>query len=182
VQGLILGSFFYGYVCTQVPGGRLAELWGGKWLYGLGVLVTALFTLLTPWAARTSVYLLVAVRVMEGLGEGVTFPAMHAMLGKVGICFSFLQCFGSALVLMRIQIRIQHIRSMLIRTQIHGFDDYKLKKMYPTDEEKKHKKKKKLQFTYPQFLPFLLFLWANFCPPGFGSGSSRPKSMRINVA
>ncbi len=87
MQGLILGSFFYGYVCTQVPGGRLAELWGGKWLYGLGVLVTALFTLLTPWAARTSVYLLVAVRVMEGLGEGVTFPAMHAMLGKVGISF-----------------------------------------------------------------------------------------------
>jgi MFS family permease len=85
VQGLILGSFFYGYVCTQVPGGRLAELWGGKWLYGLGVLVTALFTLLTPWAARTSVYLLVAVRVMEGLGEGVTFPAMHAMLGKVRV-------------------------------------------------------------------------------------------------
>jgi ACS family sodium-dependent inorganic phosphate cotransporter-like MFS transporter 5 len=108
VQGLILGSFFYGYVCTQVPGGRLAELWGGKWLYGLGVLVTALFTLLTPWAARTSVYLLVAVRVMEGLGEGVTFPAMHAMLGKVRICFRFLKCFGSTLVSLGIWIRIQH--------------------------------------------------------------------------
>jgi MFS family permease len=66
---------------TQLPGGRLAELWGGKWLYGLGVLVTAIFTLLTPLAAQTSAYLLVAVRVMEGLGEGVTFPAMHAMLG-----------------------------------------------------------------------------------------------------
>jgi ACS family sodium-dependent inorganic phosphate cotransporter-like MFS transporter 5 len=109
VQGLILGSFFYGYVCTQVPGGRLAELWGGKWLYGLGVLVTALFTLLTPWAARTSVYLLVAVRVMEGLGEGVTFPAMHAMLGKVGSCLRFFS--------------VQHISSMLIRTPIQGFDD-----------------------------------------------------------
>lgn len=81
-QGLILGSFFYGYVLTQLPGGRLAELWGGKWLYGLGVLVTAIFTLLTPWAAQTSAYMLVAVRIMEGLGEGVTFPAMHAMLAK----------------------------------------------------------------------------------------------------
>jgi hypothetical protein len=28
-QGRILGSFFYGYVLTQVPGGRLAELFGG---------------------------------------------------------------------------------------------------------------------------------------------------------
>ena len=28
--------FFYGYVLTQVPGGRLAELFGGKWLFGIG--------------------------------------------------------------------------------------------------------------------------------------------------
>ncbi|XP_023322826.1 putative inorganic phosphate cotransporter isoform X3 [Eurytemora carolleeae] len=34
-QGLILGAFFYGYVVTQLPGGRLAEIWGGKWLYGI---------------------------------------------------------------------------------------------------------------------------------------------------
>ena len=30
--------FFYGYVLTQVPGGRLAEKVGGKWLFGGGVL------------------------------------------------------------------------------------------------------------------------------------------------
>ena len=28
--------FFYGYVLTQVPGGRMAELVGGKWLFGVG--------------------------------------------------------------------------------------------------------------------------------------------------
>ncbi|XP_023322825.1 putative inorganic phosphate cotransporter isoform X2 [Eurytemora carolleeae] len=81
-QGLILGAFFYGYVVTQLPGGRLAEIWGGKWLYGIGILVTAIFTMLTPLAAKTSVSLLTAVRVLEGLGEGVTYPAMHAMLSK----------------------------------------------------------------------------------------------------
>lgn len=124
---------------TQLPGGRLAEIWGGKWLYGIGkkkklflkikffwnlfynltilykfhrnltfmlfnivssvdfyftkcflsmimcsgILVTAIFTMLTPLAAKTSVPLLTAVRVLEGLGEGVTYPAMHAMLGKL---------------------------------------------------------------------------------------------------
>ena len=36
-QGIILGMFFYGYVLTQLPGGRLAELVGGKWLFGVGV-------------------------------------------------------------------------------------------------------------------------------------------------
>lgn len=79
-QGWLLGAFFVGYVVTQLPGGRMAEVWGGKTLYGCGVLVTAVFTLITPWAANTSIYLFVLVRVLEGLGEGVTFPAMHAMM------------------------------------------------------------------------------------------------------
>ncbi len=81
-QGLVLGSFFYGYVLTQVPGGRLAEMFGGKLIYGFGVFITALFTLLTPIAAYYSLPALVLVRILEGMGEGVTFPAMHAMLGK----------------------------------------------------------------------------------------------------
>ncbi|XP_017116101.1 putative inorganic phosphate cotransporter [Drosophila elegans] len=79
-QGLVLGSFFYGYVLTQVPGGRMAELYGGKKIYGYGVLVTAIFTLLTPLAAHWDLPLLVLVRILEGMGEGVTYPAMHAML------------------------------------------------------------------------------------------------------
>ena len=39
-NGVILGMFFYGYVLTQVPGGRMAELVGGKWLFGVGEEVT----------------------------------------------------------------------------------------------------------------------------------------------
>ena len=69
MQGLILGSFFYGYICTQIPGGWLAEKFGGKWLFGLGVLGTAVLTLLTPVAAKLSVGTLLAVRVVEGIGE-----------------------------------------------------------------------------------------------------------------
>ena len=49
---------------------------------GLGVLVTAVFTLLTPLAASTSLYLLYAVRMMEGLGEGLTVPAIYAMIAR----------------------------------------------------------------------------------------------------
>ncbi|XP_064652399.1 sialin-like [Lineus longissimus] len=80
--GVILGSFFYGYIVTQVPGGWIAARFGGKWVFGLGVLCTAVLTLVTPLAARYSVGLFIAVRVLEGLGEGVTFPAMHAMWGN----------------------------------------------------------------------------------------------------
>ena len=47
-----------------------------------GVLVTAVFTLVTPLAAHTSLTLLYIVRIIEGLGEGVTFPAMLAMISR----------------------------------------------------------------------------------------------------
>ncbi|XP_078664685.1 sialin-like [Branchiostoma floridae x Branchiostoma belcheri] len=78
-QSIILGAFFYGYIVTQIPGGWLAGRYGGKSVFGLGILCTALFTLVTPVAARANKYLFIAVRVIQGLGEGVTFPAMHAM-------------------------------------------------------------------------------------------------------
>ncbi|XP_061692413.1 sialin isoform X2 [Syngnathoides biaculeatus] len=78
-QGWILGSFFYGYILTQIPGGYLAGRWGPKWLMGLGILGTVAFTLLTPAAADLGAGYLVAVRVLEGVGEGVTFPAMYSM-------------------------------------------------------------------------------------------------------
>ncbi|KAM3851902.1 sialin isoform 4-T4 [Vipera latastei] len=79
MQGWILGSFFYGYIITQVPGGYLARQFGAKLLLGFGILGTAVFTLFTPLAADLGAGFLIAVRVLEGLGEGVTFPAMHAM-------------------------------------------------------------------------------------------------------
>ena len=77
----MLGAFFYGYVLTQLPGGYLASRFGGKLLLGGGVLCTSLLTLLTPIAARTSFAFLIVVRILEGIGEGVTFPAMHAIWG-----------------------------------------------------------------------------------------------------
>lgn len=68
-QGWILGSFFYGYILTQIPGGYLAGRYGPKWLMGLGILGTVIFTLLTPAAADLGAGYLIAVRVLEGIGE-----------------------------------------------------------------------------------------------------------------
>ena len=66
---MVLSSFFYGYIVTQILGGWLAGRLGGHRVYGIGVGVTAIFTLLTPPLANVSVYLLVAVRIIEGLFE-----------------------------------------------------------------------------------------------------------------
>ena len=68
MQGFILGSFFYGYVVTQIPAGYLAgaRLVSSKWLFGCGILLTSIFTVLMPLAAKTNYYLLLAIRVLEG--------------------------------------------------------------------------------------------------------------------
>jgi MFS family permease len=67
--GIILGAFFYGYVVTQLPGGWMAQKYGGRALLGLGVASTALLTLLTPPVALMGRVPLILLRVVEGLAE-----------------------------------------------------------------------------------------------------------------
>ncbi|XP_057337776.1 vesicular glutamate transporter 2.2-like [Microplitis mediator] len=79
LQGLVLSSFFYGYISTQVIGGWLSARIGGKRVFGIGIAVTALLTLITPPLTRHSVYALVTLRIIEGIFEGVTYPCIHAI-------------------------------------------------------------------------------------------------------
>ena len=53
----------------------MAQRFGGKYVFGIGVVMTAVLTLLTPLAAQTGVWALVVLRVLEGLFEvKLTFP------------------------------------------------------------------------------------------------------------
>ena len=67
--GWILSSFFFGYITTQIPGGLLAQRFGGRWIVGIGTLMTALLTLLTPLAAYVGLWALILLRVAEGIFE-----------------------------------------------------------------------------------------------------------------
>lgn len=49
--------------------GFIASRLGGKHVFGIGVLVTAVLTLLTPALSTASPYLLIGCRVLEGLFE-----------------------------------------------------------------------------------------------------------------
>ncbi|KAH8328115.1 hypothetical protein KR067_004136 [Drosophila pandora] len=81
LQGLILGSFYIGYVVTHVPGGMLADKFGGKWVLSLGILMTAFFSFLTPICIKLGAApALIALRVLMGVGEGTTFPALSVLL------------------------------------------------------------------------------------------------------
>ncbi len=68
IQGLVLGAYFWGYIVTQIPGGRMAEMFSAKWVVWASVFVNVVFTLLTPVAAQISYIAVLVVRFIEGLG------------------------------------------------------------------------------------------------------------------
>eukprot|EP01079_Euglenida_sp_SAG-EU17-18_P005499 gene5499-5492_t len=93
-QDWLLGAFFWGYVFTQIPGGVLASRpsalqpagppgrLGGKWVLGLGMLLATGLTMAAPLVATWSQTGFFWLRVGVGVGEGVTFPAMHSLFGR----------------------------------------------------------------------------------------------------
>ena len=81
-QGLVLSSFFIGYLLTQVVGGKLADRYGGKVVLGFGVLIWSLFTLVVPPAAALGLTVLILARILMGMGEAVTFPAIYALYAR----------------------------------------------------------------------------------------------------
>ena len=81
-RGLVLSSFFAGYLLLQIAGGRLADRFGGKIVLGMGVLLWSLFTVLTPPAALAGLGVLLLCRVAMGMGEAVTFPAFYSLYAR----------------------------------------------------------------------------------------------------
>lgn len=76
-KGLVLASFFVGYLLFQIPGGWLANRYGGRHVMAIAIIWWSVFTILTPLAAFVSLPLLLLVRIGMGLGEGATFPAAY---------------------------------------------------------------------------------------------------------
>ncbi|KAJ8037930.1 Sialin [Holothuria leucospilota] len=81
VQSAILGSFYYGYMLTQIPAGWLCTAVGAKWTLGISVLTSSVLNLLTPLAAYHGVTALIASRVLLGLAQGVFYPSVYAFQG-----------------------------------------------------------------------------------------------------
>ena len=70
-KGLVLSSFFVGYMLFMFASGWLANRFGGKRVLGFAVLAWSVFTLLTPLAASISMPALILARCVPGLAVEV---------------------------------------------------------------------------------------------------------------
>lgn len=79
-QGHILGAFFYGYILFQIPGARIAESVGAKWILFTGIFSSAVISLVFPLSAQlNSLNLLMLLRFIMGLSQSAFFPAAYVL-------------------------------------------------------------------------------------------------------
>ncbi|XP_040090842.1 vesicular glutamate transporter 3 isoform X2 [Oryx dammah] len=80
--GLIHGSFFWGYIVTQIPGGFISNKFAANRVFGAAIFLTSALNMFIPSAARVHYGCVLCVRILQGLVEGVTYPACHGMWSK----------------------------------------------------------------------------------------------------
>lgn len=92
-QALILGSFFWGYILTSIPGGFIAERFGPTKTIGISILISAALTMLTPLAASWHYGVVIATRFIIGF---LCVRSINFLLSILFLIF-FLHLTGSYL-------------------------------------------------------------------------------------
>ncbi|ONK57612.1 uncharacterized protein A4U43_C09F2270 [Asparagus officinalis] len=80
-KGLILSTFYWGYVVSQIPGGWAAQKIGGRRVLLLSFVFWSLTCALIP-LDPSQVYLLVIARLLVGVAQGFIFPSIHTVLAQ----------------------------------------------------------------------------------------------------
>lgn len=101
LQGTIVGAYYYGYILTNFNGGQLSEWIGTKRLLIIAMITSSLLTLLLPAAAFFHPYLLITLRILTGLAQGVVTPALYQLLSywtprdELGVAFGLIPASGN---------------------------------------------------------------------------------------
>ncbi|KAL6967139.1 putative anion transporter 5 [Sarracenia purpurea var. burkii] len=80
-KGMILSTFYYGYACSQVPGGLAAQKIGGRRVLLLSFVLWSLTCALVPLDPNR-VTVLVIARLLVGVAQGFIFPSIHTVLAQ----------------------------------------------------------------------------------------------------
>lgn len=80
-KGAILSTFYYGYACSQVPGGWAAQRIGGRRVLLLSFVLWSLTCAFVPLDPNR-VTLMVLARLLVGVAQGFIFPSIHTVLAQ----------------------------------------------------------------------------------------------------
>lgn len=80
-KGVILSTFYYGYACSQVPGGWAAQKIGGRRVLLLSFLLWSLTCAFVPLDPNRTIVLVIA-RLLVGVAQGFIFPSIHTVLAQ----------------------------------------------------------------------------------------------------
>lgn len=78
--GVLLSAFFWTYACAQIPAGLMVDRLNANWVLIGGFIVWSAATALTGGAH--SFALLLALRLLLGLGESVAFPSYSRIMAR----------------------------------------------------------------------------------------------------
>ncbi|CAL8466206.1 g5742 [Coccomyxa elongata] len=81
VKGTVLSAFYWGYGVSQVPGGFLAQRYGGHIMLIISFALWSMASLLTPKTALNS-GAITAARVLVGVAQGFIIPSIHTVLSQ----------------------------------------------------------------------------------------------------
>ncbi|KAG1664133.1 Sialin [Nymphon striatum] len=82
-QGFVLGSFYFGYAISQIPGSFAAYKYGSKKLFGFAIFCISVCNILTPFImVRFGAYGIIILRIFQGMADGFTFPTLLCFWSK----------------------------------------------------------------------------------------------------
>ncbi|XP_007948017.1 sodium-dependent phosphate transport protein 3 [Orycteropus afer afer] len=81
-QGIIFSSINYGIILTLIPSGYLAGIFGAKHMLGAGLLISSVLTLFTPLAANFGVILVIVIRAVQGMAQGMAWTGQFTIWAK----------------------------------------------------------------------------------------------------
>ncbi|KAJ8679909.1 hypothetical protein QAD02_015696 [Eretmocerus hayati] len=81
-SNLILSSFSWGYVITQIPGGYLSRRWSAGKIVSVGMLVSSVTSLLIPILSEYGPVSVMCCRMVMGLCQGPLMPCNFVMLSR----------------------------------------------------------------------------------------------------
>ncbi|XP_023239565.1 sodium-dependent phosphate transport protein 1-like [Centruroides sculpturatus] len=82
VQGIILGSYFYGFVLSQLLGGTITFLLGPKRIFIISSFLSSIFIILTPFCADVGVSIISLCQAIFGFAQGLIFVGAFTLLGR----------------------------------------------------------------------------------------------------